>query len=519
MKPLLRLLLPALLALAPPLAAADKPNILFILADDLGLGDVRAFNPQSKIPTPHLDRLAAQGMRFTDAHTTSSVCSPTRYSLLTGRYSWRSRLQSGVLGGLSPRLIEPGRVTVAQLLRDRGYHTAAIGKWHLGMDWARLPGRDVEALAIENSNQVRNVDFTQPVKNGPTTVGFDTYFGISASLDMVPYAFIENDRLTAAPTLDRDFPWILGSTNRHTRRGPAAPGFDAGDVLPALTRRAVAHIASRAADARSGKPFFLYLPLNSPHTPILPTPEWRGKSGLNHYADFVMQTDAAIGEILAALDTHGLATNTLVLFTADNGCSPEANLPQLDAAGHHPSHIFRGTKADLFEGGHRVPFIARWPGRVAAGATNAALISLVDFTATCADLLGARIPPGAAEDSISFLPALLGRANKPPRESLVHHSVNGSFAIRQGPWKLLLCPDSGGWSAPRPNSPAAKQLPDTQLYNLDLDPGETNNLHAAHPETVTRLTRLLERFVADGRTTPGPPGTNAVPVRLRKQPR
>ncbi len=505
-----------LLSALAAFAATSKPNLVFILCDDLGYGDVRCLNPAGKIATPNLDRLAAQGMRFTDAHSSSAVCSPTRYSLMTGRYNWRSRLQNGVLGGLSPRLIEEGRLTVAQMLRDQGYHTAAIGKWHIGMDWARLPGRNVAELNIENSNQVRNVDYAQPIRNGPSAVGFDYYYGISASLDMVPYTFIENDRVTKAPTASRHFPMTLGVEGKHTRFGPAAPDFEAEDVLPTLTLRATEHIANRAAAARNGRPFFLYVPLNSPHTPVLPTKEWQGRSGLSPYADFVMQTDASIGAILDALDRHGLTSNTLVIATSDNGCSPEANFAQLAAAGHHPSHVFRGTKADIFDGGHRVPFIARWPGQVKAGATSKALICLVDFMATCADLLAVKLPANAAEDSVSFLPALLSQTGRPLRETLVHHSINGSFAIRQGRWKLALCADSGGWSAPRPGLPAAKALPPVQLYDLAADIAETNNLQAEHPEIVARLTAQLERQIADGRSTPGSPQTNTANVHLRK---
>ncbi|HOX04457.1 MAG TPA: arylsulfatase [Candidatus Paceibacterota bacterium] len=493
-----------------------RPNIVFILCDDLGYGDVRCFNPAGKIATPSFDRLAAQGIRCTDAHSSSSVCTPTRYSLMTGRYSWRSRLQSGVLGGLSPLLIEEGRLTVAELLRRHGYHTTAIGKWHLGMGWARRPGGDVNELAIETAAQHRSIDFAQPIRNGPMTVGFDRYFGISASLDMVPYAFIENDRLTQLPAADRSFPMMLGQLGKQTRPGPAAPEFEAMDVLPILGRRAVASIESRAAAARAGHPFFLYLPLNAPHTPILPAPEWQGRAGLNPYADFVMQTDACIGQILEALDRHGLADQTLVIATSDNGCSPEANFARLASAGHHPSAGFRGAKADIFEGGHRVPFVARWPGRIPAGAYSPALLCLVDFMATCADLLGVPLPPNAGEDSVSFLPVLLGRGSAPGRPELIHHSINGSFAIRQGRWKLALCPDSGGWSAPRPGSAAARNLPATQLFDLDADPGETNNLSAQQPAIVARMTALIERQVADGRSTPGPTQTNAVRVQIRK---
>jgi arylsulfatase A-like enzyme len=420
-----------------------------------------------------------------------------------------------VLGGLSPHLIEDGRLTVAGFLRSQGYHTAAIGKWHLGMDWARLPGKDVTELAIETPAQVRNVDFAQPIRHGPTTVGFDEYFGISASLDMVPYTFIANDHVVSLPTLDRSFDWVLGST-RKTRHGPAAPDFDAADVLPTLTQRAVDYIGRRATAARQGQPFFLYLPLASPHTPILPTKEWQGRSGLNYYADFVMQTDDSVGQVLAALDRAGVADNTLIIFTSDNGCSPEADTAFLTAHGHRPSADRRGYKADAYDGGHHVPFIVRWPGHVAPGGRSGAFVSLGDFFATCADIVGAPIPADAAEDSISFLPVLQGRPGAAPRDTLVHHSINGSFAVRQGEWKLILAPGSGGWSAPRPGVDSVAGLPPVQLFNVRTDVAEAKNVQAAHPDVVARLTVLLERYVADGRSTAGPAQTNTVPVDIRR---
>lgn len=497
--------------------AAERPNIVFILCDDLGYGDVHCLNPQGKIPTPNIDRLAGQGMIFTDAHSSSAVCTPTRYGVLTGRYNWRSRLQSGVQGGMSPPLIEPGRLTVAGLLRQHGYHTAAIGKWHLGMNWPKKPQAKGYDDAIEKGADGWNVDFTRPIANGPNAVGFDYFFGIAASLDMVPYTFIENDRVTKVPTKDNAFPMMGDRTNKWTRRGPAAEGFEAEDVLPALTRRAVAYVNERADAARRGQPFFLYLPLNAPHTPSVPSKEWRGRSGMNAYADFVMQTDATVGAVLAALETGGVATNTLVFFTSDNGCSPEAMFAELAAKGHNPSHTFRGHKADIFDGGHRVPFIARWPGRVPAGSVSDQLVCLNDFMATCADILGAKLPPTAGEDSVSLRPILLGAAKQPVREALVHHSINGSFAIRQGTWKLALTPSSGGWSAPRPGTPAARKLPESQLHDLSRDIGETNNLAASHPEVVARLTALLEKYVQEGRSTPGPTQTNTVPVKIRKE--
>ena len=495
----------------------SQPNIVLILCDDLGYGDVRCFNPQGKIATPEMDRLAAAGMIFTDAHTPSSVCTPTRYGLLTGRYNWRSRLQSGVLGGLSPRLIEPGRMTIASLLKEHSYATACVGKWHLGMDWGRLPGKEVTELGIETPAQARNVDYTQRIANGPNSVGFDYYFGISASLDMVPYAFIENDRLTEQPDGEVSYPMMHGRDGNTTRLGPHAPGFSGYDVLPTLTRKAAEFIAQRAADARAGKPFFLYVPLASPHTPILPTPEWQGRSGLNPYADFVMQTDWSVGQIAAEIEKHGLTAETLFIVTSDNGCAPQAKFEELRAKGHEPSHVFRGNKADIYDGGHRVPFIVRWPAKVKAGTTSDQTICLTDWLATIAQIISAKLPDNAGEDSASFLPALLGAATAPVREAIVHHSINGSFAIRQGSWKLALTPSSGGWSAPRPDTPAAKKLPPVQLFDLASDIGEQRNVQAEHPEVVTRLTQLLEKYVADGRSTPGAPQQNTVPIKLWKE--
>jgi arylsulfatase A-like enzyme len=482
-----------------PAGSRSTPNIVFILADDLGYGDVKCLNPEGKIATPNLDRLAAGGMICTDAHSSSSVCTPTRYGILTGRYNWRSALKSGVLGGLSRRLIEPGRLTVPALLKQKGYATACIGKWHLGMDWPLKDG----GFATDYPDGWQ-VDYTRPIQNGPTAVGFDYFFGISASLDMPPYVFIENDRATAVPTVEKT--WI--------RKGPAAAEFEALDVLPTLTRKAVNYIGERAAAAKAGTPFFLYLPLNAPHTPILPTAEWQGKSGLNAYGDFVLQVDAAVGQILRTLDERGLAENTLVVFTSDNGCSPAAKIDEMVAKGHDPSYHFRGHKADIFDGGHRIPFLVRWPARIKAGSTSDQLICLTDLMATCTEIVGAKLPDNAGEDSVSLLPAFLGQADKPLREAVVHHSINGSFSIREGRWKLELCPDSGGWSAPRPGSPAAKKLTPVQLYDLSRDIGEETNVQEQHPDVVQRLTGLLEKYVADGRSTPGAlqPNTGEVDI-------
>jgi arylsulfatase A-like enzyme len=491
----------AAILLASALGAADKPNILFILADDLGYGDVKTLNPvRGKIPTPHLDGLAANGMTFTDAHSSSSVCTPTRYSLLTGRYAWRSSLVSGVLGGVSPPLIKADRLTVAGMLKRQGYHTSIIGKWHLGMEWTQW-----EDPAERKKHPGWQFDFSKPFKRGPVTCGFDSFFGISASLDMPPYAFIENDRLTALPTTEKT--WV--------RKGPAAPDFEAVDVLPALTKRTIETITRSAADAKTGKPFFIYLPLASPHTPIVPTPEWIGKSGLNAYADFVMQTDACVGEILTALEKNGVADNTLVIFTSDNGCSPQADFEQLEAKGHYPSGDFRGTKADIWEGGHRVPFLVRWPAKVESGSRSDTVICLSDFMATAAELSGAELPDDAAGDSFSFAPDLLG-SGKSARTSIVHHSIHGQFAVREGSWKLAFCPGSGGWSKPGDIEARKTGLPPVQLFDLAKDPGEKTNVQGEHPEVVKRLTALMETTAANGRSTPGTPQQNDTVVDFRK---
>lgn len=482
--------------------AADKPNILFILADDLGYGDVQTLNPdRGKIKTPNLDRLASQGIAFTDAHSGSSVCSPTRYGVLTGRYAWRTSLRSGVLGGVSPPLIAPDRLTVAVMLKAQGYHTAAIGKWHLGLEWAKWT--DAAEKARHPGWQF---DFSKPIARGPVTLGFDSFFGITASLDMPPFTFIENDHVTALPTAEKT--WV--------RKGPAAPDFEAIDVLPTLTARAIETLSARAADAKIGKPFFIYLALTSPHTPILPSKPWQGKSNLSPYGDFVMQTDDCVGQVLAALDKNGLADNTLVIFTSDNGCSPAADIPGLEKLGHFPSQNFRGAKADIWEGGHRVPFFARWPGKITAGVRRDTMICLTDFVATAADLTGAKLPDNAAEDSFTFLPDLLGTGHT-ARTSVVNHSINGQFAIRQPAWKLEFCPGSGGWGKPGDLEARKNGLPALQLYDMTSDAAEKSNVESAHPETVQRLTALLETIVNNGRSTPGAQQKNDLPVDFRIQ--
>jgi len=482
---------------------ARRPNIVLILADDLGYGDLGCQQTGGRIATPHLDALAAEGLRFTDAHSPSSVCTPTRYALLTGRYAWRTRLQRGVLFGYDRPLIDDARETFADLLKRRGYATACLGKWHLGLDWldhqGRMPARPVDPHAIA---------YDRPFAGGPLDAGFDRFFGIAASLDMPPYVWLERDRARDLPTTEKT--WI--------RTGPAAADFEAIDVQPELTRLAVAWIDERAEAARQGKPFLLYLPLAAPHTPILPTSGWQGRSGLNPYADFTMQVDDCVGEITRALERQGLSDDTLVIFTSDNGCSPEADLPALAAAGHLPSGPFRGHKADIYEGGHRVPLIVRWPAVIAPGSRSDRTVGLIDLAATFAEIAEAPLDDRTAEDSFSLLPILRGDEATYARRSLVMHSIHGAFAIRRGDWKLALCPGSGGWSNPVPGKEPA-DASRRQLFDLRTDPSESHDLSDAFPGIAAELNDELERIVARGRSTPGPALANDVPVDPHQQER
>jgi arylsulfatase A-like enzyme len=466
-----------------------RPNIIYILADDMGYGDVSSLNPDSKIRTTHIDRVAANGMVFRDAHSSSAVCTPSRYSILTGRYNWRSWLKAGVTFGYSGPVIEEGRTTVGSFLKKHGYKTTCIGKWHLGWDWPK------------NGSDETDVDFSRPITNGPTTRGFDSFFGIAASLDMPPYVYLEDDRPTAPPdhTVEGD------TGKRLMREGPTGPDFEHEDVLPTLTRKAVEFIDEAAADEA---PFFLYLPLPAPHTPILPTEAFRGKSGINEYGDFCLQVDDVVGQVALALDRNGITDQTILVFTSDNGCSPLVDYEELAGYGHNPSHIYRGHKADIYEGGHRIPLVIQWPERIAPGQSSSDTVCLADLLATCAEVLGTDLADNEGEDSVSMLPVWEGRSlDRSLREATVHHSVNGSFSIRKGKWKLEMCAGSGGWSPPRPGV-ECEGLPPIQLYDLASDPGETNNVYDRHPDVVKELENLLTRYVRDGRSTPGSPQEN-----------
>ena len=475
------------------LQAADKPNVIYILADDLGYGDLA--HAGGKAATPHCDRLAREGMRFTDSHTTSSVCTPTRYGILTGRYNWRSTLKKSVLWGMSEPLIESKRLTVPGFLRKQGYHTGVVGKWHLGLGWQMLPnGEKRKPKTGAPKGDGWQIDYDKKVTGGPLAIGFDESYIIPASLDMFPYLYLKNDKPTA---------WA-NTTKAFHRPGPAAEDFEAVNCLIDFARESRAYIASRA---QSKKPFFLYLPFTSPHTPIVPSKKWQGKSSIGKYGDFLMETDWVVGQVLAELDKQKLTDNTIVIFTADNGCSPAAKIPDLVAKGHKPNAHWRGHKADIFEGGHRTPFLVRWPGKVKAGSTSSETICTTDLYATLADILGQRnaIPARAGEDSFSFLTTLRGETNRKARRPFtIHHSINGSFAIRRGPWKLALCPGSGGWSGPKPAAAfKSKTLPLVQLYNLETDPTEKTNLREKHPELVKDLAVLLATAIRNGRTNPG----------------
>ena len=468
--------------------AAAKPNIVFVLADDLGYGDVQALNARSKVPTPHLNRLARQGMTFTDAHSPSAVCTPTRYGALTGRYCWRSRLKRGVLNGYSAPLLEPGRLTVAGMLRANSYHTSVVGKWHLGLGFQK--GADGQ------------IDYAKPVTDGPNDHGFDDSFIIPASLDFPPYVYIENGRFIELPSIDQPavkFPGFL-------RRGPRQPGLEMDDCLDDLTRRAAAVIRERA---RKEPPFFLYFPLTAPHKPVQPHPRFIGKSGLGLYGDFVMQVDWTVGQVMQSIDSAGIGKNTLLIFTSDNGSfmrrlGPEEKedhvsdetIQAYNETHHTANGELRGTKADVWEAGHRVPFFARWPGVIAAGSTCDKPTAHVDLSATCAEIAGAKLPDDAAEDSFSWLPLFRGGDWAKPRAPVINHSAAGMFALRSGKWKLIAGNGSGGREAPK-GKPFQKPF---MLFDLQADVGEQNDLAKAKPKLVERLTAQLEAIRGNGRS-------------------
>jgi arylsulfatase A len=511
-----------LLPFAAPFAADTKPNILVILADDLGFGDVQCNNPErGKIPTPNIDKLAAQGMRFTDGHSSSGVCSPSRYTLLTGRYHWRTRLQRSIVGVFGEALIAPDRMTIGTLAKQQGYHTACIGKWHLGWDWpitkeqrpllkpSKQPddeaGKNAKkaaaagAVATEQQIAAWRELFSKPIPGGPSTRGFDLYFGTDIP-NWPPFCFIENDRTLGIPT--EFLPSESMVKNQASNQGPALKGWKLEGILPALGDRTIRFIDE---SVQKKEPFLVYMPLTSPHTPLAVNEEWKDKSHLNLFADFVMETDAVVGRVLDALEKSGAAENTLVIFTADNGCAPYIGVKDLEQMGHYPSGPLRGYKADAWEGGHRVPFMVRWPGVVKPGSVCGQLVYQADLMRTFADVFSVKLPDNAGEDSFSLMPLLKG-LDKPIRENAVSASIGGIPGVRSGSWKYIPAPGSGGWGS------GGDQSKPVQLYNLADDIGETKNLAAAMPEKVAEMKALLEKLITDGRSTPGAVQKNDVEV-------
>ena len=488
-----------------------KPNIIVILTDDLGYGDVSCMEPNSKIHTENIDRLAAEGMVLTDCHSSSALCTPSRYALLTGRYNWRSRLKMAVLPGQSFHLIEPGRETIPSLLKKQGYRTAAVGKWHLGMDWQTKDGYQLPATYFDpntdSDKMMAGIDFTAPVQNGPNAVGFDYFYGMPASLDQPPFIHMENDRAVTQPTC------MMGVRNlaRHNpsqqfdiEYGPAEEGFDPRAMVPEMDEK-VLSLVREYADG--DQPFFIYYPTLAVHGPLVPSAEYLGKSGLNEYADFVLQVDGFVGRLDALLEEKGIRDNTIVVFTSDNGCSAVANFETLIGKGHNPSSIYRGWKGDIWEGGHRVPFAVRWPGPSKPGTRSGAVSCLVDLFATFADITGAQYGDDAAEDSVSLLPVFTGEAAE-VRDSLMHHSANGSYSLRKGDWKMEFCQGAGGFGGGPAKNKKNPDLPDYQLYNMAGDVTERYNLCGKQPQVEQELLRLAADMVKNGRSTPGAPQPN-----------
>jgi len=458
------------------------PNVVVILADDMGYGELQCLNPDGKIKTPALDALAKEGMIFTDAHSGSSVCTPTRYGLMTGRYAWRTRLQGGVLkGGVS--LISKQTLTLAEMLRSKGYDSVMIGKWHLGMMFDGVTNGKKGAVKVGAKVTHGPIDFG----------GFDAFYGFHYARQMD--IWIENDVVTSK--------------------------IEDVDMLPKLTEVAVNYIKEKKD---SNKPFFMYIPWNSPHSPVVPSTEWKGKSGINNHADFVMQTDDCYGQVVTALKEAGKFENTLIICTSDNGTSPSTSgVNKLKAAGHNPSADFRGMKADVWEGGHRVPFIVSWKKVVKPGTQCSDLVCLTDIYRTVADIVGFSLSDADGVDSVSFLPALSGKTSGiagSPRSSVIHHSIMGLFAIREKQYKLICTPGSGGWGQPKDASVLKKIGYDSpfvyQLYDMKADASEKENLVQKLPEETKRLRDLLQKQIDEGRSTPGAQQQNDVPIIVDK---
>ncbi len=506
-----------------------RPNILFILADDLGQGDVSCFNPDAGWTTPSMDRLAAEGMRFTDSHATSSLCTPSRYAALTGRYNWRSRLKRSVLPGDSMALIEKDRLTLPQMLRSNGYRTAVVGKWHLGLDWQLQSGDEtLETAAVEaglppipaermgrddnfdaasmSPAEGLDIDYSKPVTFGPREVGFDYSFITAASLDQPPYVYIEDGQPLQVPTvIGGDHAPLNRITAEHQQsiqKGPMVEGYDVTRVAPDFQAKAL-EVLDGFLEGED--PWFMYVPSHLVHGPIIPNEPWQGRSGKGAFGDFVLQFDEYVGQLVERIEAAGAAEDTIIILTSDNGPSGVADLPRLAELGHDSANGWRGRKADIWEGGHREPTIVRWNGVIGAGTVSTATVSHSDLFATVADVLGAAVPDTAAEDSISNLPLWTG-SQEPVRTDLVSHSGGGGFAIRQGDWKLEFVTTGDGMDqrlAERQGA-APTEYRAAQLYHLGEDPAEQDNRIESEPEVVRELTELLSTYIRRGRSTPGP---------------
>lgn len=454
----------------------EKPNVIYILADDLGYGDIKSFNKNCAFPTPGVDRMAREGVRFTDAHSGSSVCTPTRYGILTGRYAWRTRLQKGVLrSGVEP-LIDRQIMTVQKFFKRQGYATACFGKWHLGFKYILPEGKKIE----KQKGGMRAVPVGTKVLQGPITRDFDVFQGYHHSGEM--NTWIDQDEVTE--------------------------NFRLVDMLPRIMERSLQYLDQRGRE--KGKPFFMYVPLNSPHGPIVPSRAWQGKSGVSAYADYVMQTDDVVAQILNKLDELKLADQTMVIFTADNGTAPIANFKDLRAKGHDPVGGLRGHKSDIWEGGHRVPFVVRWPGRVKADRVVEDSICHNGLLATCAEMLGVKLKDDEGVDSFSILPHLLGvKQGDKTHPLIVHHSGYGKFSIRKGKWKFIAGKGSGGWSRGDDGQPV-------QVYDLESDLQEKKNLFPLKRMLATSLVQELEDLIDRGRSRPGKLLENDVSVDLWK---
>lgn len=477
----------------------DKPNIIFILADDLGYGDIGSYNPESKIPTPNIDKLAEEGIRFTDAHAADVVCSPSRYSLLTGRYCWRTPLKHGTTATFAGPLIENDRLTVASLLKEKGYHTACIGKWHIGMSFTQKDGQLITSPLNPQEN-ASEIDLSIPIKNGPNDVGFDYFFGTAACPTNAPiYAYIENDKVIGNPTkmFEGLKEWMYGR-----RPGLIADNFDFERTDLIFLDKSKEFITNHMKDSPD-KPFFLFHSAQAIHLPAIPAKEFVGKTGIGPLGDFCYELDWIVGELVKTVDSLGIAENTIIVFSSDNG--PESCSWRIrNETGHDASYSLRGMKRDGWEGGHRVPFIVKWPNKIEENRISDELICQTDFLATCADILGVKELANVAEDSRSLLPLFVGKKlSNPIHEGLIHNAFTGEHVFRQGDWKLLEFQGSGSYNYR--NIPIEPPLSDPdapgQLYNMKEDRKETNNLYEQYPQKVKELMKLLRKH--ENKTTKG----------------